>query len=103
MQDILTAMAGEGMILAKDVETGEGRVLCGKGTVLTANLIERLKRMEISHVLVEGHPVQVEGEKTLDEELHDLELRFSRVKDIAPLMYLKKKLRERLIASRDDK
>ena len=100
MQDILTNMAAEGMVLAKDVLTPEGRVLCGKGTVLSDSLIERLKKMEISHVLVEGHPVQVEGEKTLEEELRDIDARFSRVEKIAPLMYLKKRIKERAVAAR---
>ena len=100
MQDILTNMAAEGMVLAKDVLTPEGRVLCGKGTVLSDSLIERLKKMEISHVLVEGHPVQVEGEKTLEEELRDIDVRFSRVEKIAPLMYLKKRIKERAAEAR---
>ena len=100
MQDILTNMAAEGMVLAKDVLTPEGRVLCGKGTVLSDSLIERLKKMEISHVLVEGHPVQMEGEKTLEEELRDIDVRFSRVEKIAPLMYLKKRIKERAVAAR---
>ena len=100
MQDILTNVAAEGMVLAKDVLTPEGRVLCGKGTVLSDSLIERLKKMEISHVLVEGHPVQVEGEKTLEEELRDIDVRFSRVEKIAPLMYLKKRIKERAVAAR---
>ena len=100
MQDILTNVAAEGMVLAKDVLTPEGRVLCGKGTVLSDSLIERLKKMEISHVLVEGHPVQMEGEKTLEEELRDIDVRFSRVEKIAPLMYLKKRIKERAVAAR---
>ncbi|HHK60145.1 MAG TPA: hypothetical protein ENJ73_00280 [Desulfobacterales bacterium] len=57
MQRILLAQAAEGMVLAKDVLTPEGRVLCGKGTELSAALIDRLKRMEISAITVEGHPV----------------------------------------------
>lgn len=100
MQQIVTSLATEGMVLAQDVLTPEGRVLCGKGTELTASLIERLKRMEIPYITVEGHPFEVEGEKSLAEELLDLDSRFSRVEKIAPLMYLKKKIREKLIASR---
>ncbi len=100
MQDILTNMAAEGMVLAKDVLTPEGRVLCGKGTVLSDSLIERLKKMEISHVLVEGHPVPIEGEKSLEEELQDIDARFRRAEKIAPLMYLKKRIIERLVAAR---
>ncbi|MGV1098441.1 hypothetical protein ACUUL3_03410 [Thiovibrio sp. JS02] len=100
MQQILTAQAGPGMTLAKDVLTPEGRVLCGKGTELTEALVERLIRMEIMNVTVEGNPVKVEGEKPLPEQLRDIDLRFSRVEKIAPLMYLKKRLKERLVASR---
>lgn len=102
LQKILTAQSGEGMVLAKDVETPEGRVLCGKGTVLDQKLIDRLQRMEISHITVEGHPVAIEGEKTIDQELRDLEERFSKVTKIPPLMYLKKRLREMLIISRSE-
>lgn len=100
MQQILTAMATEGMVLAKEVETPEGRVLCGKGTVLSEGVIARLRSMDIQHITVEGHPVQEEGEKSLEEELAELDQRFSRVTDVAPLMYLKKRLRARLIAAR---
>ncbi len=100
MQEILSAQADEGMVLAKDVETPEGRVLCGKGTVLTANLIARLHKMDIIYIVVEGHPVEVKGEKSLKEELEDVEKRFSRVKDTPPLMYLMKQLMKKLVESR---
>lgn len=100
MQEILTAQAEEGMILGRDVITPEGMVLCGKGTALSPNLIERLKKMEVSHVLVEGRPVEVEGERSLAEELAEVDRRFSRVEDTPPLMYLKKKVKERLVTSR---
>lgn len=100
MQQILSGQAKEGMVLAKDVELEDGRVLCGKGTTLTLSLIDRLLKMDISNITVEGHPVVVEGEKSLKEELLDIEARFSQVKDIAPLMYIKKKLMQRLIDSR---
>lgn len=90
------------MVLAKAVETPEGRVLCGQGTVLDQSLIDRLQRMEISHITVEGHPVEVEGEKTIEQELREMEERFSKVTKIPPLMYLKKRLRERLITSRSE-
>jgi hypothetical protein len=100
MQEILTAQAKEGMVLARDVITPEGRVLCGKGTELSAALIERLARMEITHIAVEGHPVEVPGEKSLEEEIEELNERFSRVEDVLPLMYLKRRLLERLVAAR---
>ena len=79
MQQILTMQAAEGMVLAKDVEM-DGRVLCGKETPLSQKIIDRFLKMEISHVTVEGHPVAMEGEKSLKEELLEIEKRFSRVK-----------------------
>lgn len=100
MQQILSMQATEGMVLGKDVLTADGRILCGKGTSLTVTIIERIRKMDISYVTVEGHPVQVEGEKSLAEELRDIEKRFSRVKQVPPLMYIKKKIMQRKVAGR---
>ncbi len=100
MQEILSAQADEGMVLAKDVETPEGRILCGKGTVLAATMIDRFHKMDIMRIVVEGHPVEVKGEKSLKEELQDMEKRFSRVKDTPPLMYLMKRLMKKKVESR---
>jgi len=100
VQQIAIVQAAEGMVLAKDVETGDNRILCGKGTTLSAAIIERFRRMDISHITVEGHPVVEEGAKSLKEELLDIENRFSKVRHIKPLLYLKKRIQERLVASR---
>lgn len=100
MQQILSVQATEGMILGKDVELPDGRILCGKGTALAPSLIARFLKMDIAHIMVEGHPIPVEGEKTLKEELRDMEERFSEVTNISPLMYIKKRLMKNLIASR---
>lgn len=100
VQQILSLQAAEGMVLAKDVNTPDGRILCGKGTTLTASMIDRIIKMEVGYVTVEGHPVQVEGEKSLEQELADIEKRFSRVKHVPPLMYIKKKIMQRTVAGR---
>lgn len=100
LQQIPTAVAATGMVLAKDVKTAEDRILCGKDTVLDERLIDRLKKMDITHITVKGHPVTIEGEKSLKEEIRSVEERFSRVKHIPPLMYLKKRIIERLTKSR---
>lgn len=100
MQKILTTQATEGMVLAREIELPDGRVLCGKGTILTASLVLRLQQMEIASITVEGHPVAVAGELTLAEELQAIEARFSRVTDTPPLMYFKKKIMERAVAAR---
>ncbi len=102
MQQILIAQAGDGMTLAKDVENEDGRVLCGKGTELSACLVERLKKMDVSHVTVEGHPVEDADEKSLEQELQDIVTRFSRVKHIPPLRHLQKRLMERAVEARKE-
>jgi len=101
VQRILLAQAGPGMILAKEILNPDGMVLCGGGTALSEALIERLVNMDVVDVTVEGHPVNIEGEKTLQEELQEIDLRFHRVEDIAPLMYLKKRIQAKLVASRN--
>ena len=100
MQRILLAQAGPGMVLAKEILNPDGMVLCGAGTALSEALIERLANMEVVDVTVEGHPVNIEGEKTLQEELQEIDLRFQRVEDMVPLMYLKKRIKAKLVASR---
>ena len=100
MQRILLAQAEPGMILAKEILNPDGLVLCGAGTELSDTLLGRLASMDVIDVTVEGHPVNIEGEKTLQEELQEIDLRFQRVEDIAPLMYLKKRIQAKLAASR---
>ncbi len=99
MQKIVCQQATEGMVLARDVITPEGRTLCGQGTELSESMIARFVKMEIPYISVMGHPVQVEGEKTLKEQLQDVEKRFSKVTHVPPLMFLKKKIMTRLVAS----
>jgi len=102
VQQILTLQAKEGMILAKDVMTAEGRVLCGKGTELTHTLIERFHKMDLVQITVDGHPITTPGEKSLQEELQEIEARFSEVNKVPPLVYLKKRIMKRLIESRGE-
>lgn len=99
MQKIVCQQAAEGMVLAREVITPEGRTLCGQGTELSAAIIARFLKMEIPYISVEGHPVKVEGEKSLKEQLRDVESRFSKVSHVPPLMFLKNKIMKRLVAS----
>jgi hypothetical protein len=99
VQKIVCQQAAEGMVLARDVITPEGRTLCGQGTELSAAIIARFMKMEIPYISVEGHPVKIEGEKTLKEQLLDIEQRFSKVKHVPPLMFLKNKIMKRLVDS----
>lgn len=89
------------MILARDVVTAEGRVLCGKGTELSDSLLSRLGRMEITALTVKGHPVVESGEKSLEEEIVAIKHRFSKVTNIPPLKYIEQRLINKLVASRE--
>jgi len=99
MQTISLKQATSGMVLARDVlkpDTASSVLICGKGMELTDALIERLQRMGITRVTVQGHPVAGEGEATLEEQLLRLDVRFKRhEKD--PLMAKLKDVYRRLI------
>ncbi|MBT3351541.1 MAG: hypothetical protein HOC91_10300 [Nitrospinaceae bacterium] len=82
MQRIKVEQATLDMVIAQPVENSSGQVLCAKGTALTDALIMRLERLDITHVTVEGHPVD-DGKpvKTLEEDLADLDHRYRSVMD----------------------
>ncbi|KAF0217897.1 MAG: hypothetical protein FD174_3160 [Geobacteraceae bacterium] len=82
MQNIPIALAEPGMALAREVKQADNSnapPICGRGVILTEPLLERLKNMGIQTVTVEGHPVWVEGEKSLEELLSNLDRRFKKV------------------------
>jgi inorganic pyrophosphatase/exopolyphosphatase len=86
MQKISLKQATAGMVLAKPVENDRGMTLCGAGTELTKDTIDRLIRMEVKRITVEGHPVDTgQEEKSLDQLLKELDGRFEKVVD-DPLM-----------------
>ena len=89
MQRIPIKLAKEGMVLAKEAVTPEGQVLCGAGTALTDEIITRLSRQEVLTLTVEGHPVQLPGEKSLAQRLKELDHRFSKVNKDPVLRALK--------------
>ena len=70
------------MIVAQPIETSGGQVLCSKGTKLTEGLVSRLGKLDITHITVEGHPVD-DGRpvKTLADEMAKIDTRFKAVMD----------------------
>jgi len=81
MQKLPFSLVQPGMVLAREVVRGDnpnGPPICGKGVELTESLIERLRNMGINSITVQGHPIWMEGDKSLPELLEDLEKRFSR-------------------------
>ena len=81
MQKIQLTLAKAGMTLTRDVFRGDspvGMPICGKGTELTDTLIARFESMGVHTVYVEGHPIHVDGESSLDDLLLKLDVRFSK-------------------------
>lgn len=81
MQKIPINLATAEMVLARDIfknDSPTGMPICGKGTVLSTALISRLQQMGVQSLYVEGHPVWQEGDRSIEEQLADLEKRFSK-------------------------
>ncbi|TWJ18003.1 hypothetical protein [Geobacter argillaceus] len=102
MQNIPISQSQPGMTLAKDVvrpDNPNGSPLCGKGVELTAPLIMRLQNMGVQSIIVEGHPLWLEGDKTLEELLADLDHRFRRLDDHPRMQAIKDVYRDCIINS----
>ena len=86
MQKVPIELVKPGMVLARPITNDAGMALCAEDTVLSENTIERLIRMNVSHVTLKGHPVDLGGEtKTKEQKIEELKKRFSRVQG-DPLM-----------------
>ncbi|MFQ5579226.1 MAG: hypothetical protein ACE5FZ_01325 [Nitrospiria bacterium] len=99
MQNIPFALAAPGMTLAKPVmrpDSESEMPVCGAGTVLTESLIDRMNQMGIASLIVQGHPVVIEGEETPEAKIKALDYRFRRVCTDPIMLRLKGIYKERL-------
>jgi hypothetical protein len=105
MQKIPLLLAEPDMVLARDIlrdGNANGPPICGRGVTLTDTLIERLKRMEVQTITVEGHPLRMDGERTPEEILLALDKRFKKVENDPLTNKLKKIYRAYLMKSFGD-
>ncbi len=79
MQRLPLSYIKPGMITYEEVVDANGRTLCGKNIELTEEWINRFYELGVNFVTVKGHPVKLPWEKTLDQELKELEERFKGV------------------------
>ncbi len=93
MQRLPLSYIKPGMKTYEEVIDANGRVLCGKGVELTENHIKRFENFGVNFVTVEGNPVKLPWEKSLKEELKELEERFEGITD-KNLLEIKKLLKE---------
>jgi len=80
MQKVPINLVKPGMVLAKPVLNEQGMALCAEGTELTAVLIDRLKRMNVSFITLKGTPLKTAGPtQSLEESIRQTRARFARV------------------------
>jgi len=103
MQKVPLELVLPGMILARTITNDTGMVLCGEGTELTDVIIERLKRMNVSHVTLKGHPVDLGDTKSTEQKLADLRDRFVRVQGDPLMDRLLKASEKALIALEEER
>ena len=74
------------MKLGKSVTNERGMALCGAGTELTQEIINRLSSMAVKRITVEGRPLDTgDSEKSISEQIEELNTRFRKVEG-DPLM-----------------
>jgi len=90
------------MVVARPIANKDdpaGIPICGQGVRLTASLIERLGDRGVQVLTVEGHPLVIEGEATLDEMLAALDRRFRRVTNDSLMMKVRDLFRAQIVRS----
>ena len=105
MQKIPIALAAPGMVLAQDIKSSKdpaAMTVCGKGVQLKESLIDRLREMGVQTLTVEGHPVKMEGEASLEDMLAALDRRFIRVSDDPLMIKVREMYRQHIKRSMGD-
>ena len=84
MQKIPLSLAKPGMILAKPVARPDGIAVAAAGSELSQGILDRFDSMGVSHLVVEGEPVQLDGAPggtSYDKRLERLDYLFRKFPD----------------------
>ncbi|HAA77515.1 TPA: hypothetical protein DCE37_20580 [Candidatus Latescibacteria bacterium] len=90
-----------GDIVAEPVVNDRGMVILPKGAELTAAVIGRLQKMNVTEVAVEGEDPNAPPPKSLDEQLEELDFRFEGQEGDRLMMEIKSIAREHLVARKE--
>lgn len=99
MKKIAIESATSGTRLAKPVMNDSGITLFGEGTVLDDKSIDRIKALGIDYIYVEGHPLP---RRSLEEEMKELERRFSKITNIPYMTTIKTAIKEYIYSLYED-
>ena len=102
MRAILLDEAKPGDEVAEQVQNDRGMTILSKGSKLTLSLIDRLRRMGVKEVSVEGNDPNAPPPKTKDELLDDLEARFEGLEENRLMMDIKQIAKQHLIDGIED-
>ncbi|MHC1789977.1 hypothetical protein [Solidesulfovibrio sp.] len=84
MQKIPLTLAKPGMILAKPVTRPDGIAVAAAGSELSQSILDRFDTMGVTHVVVEGEPVRLDGQPggtSYDKRLERLDFLFRKFPD----------------------
>ncbi len=101
MRLILLVEAKAGDEVTVPVMNERGMVILPKGAKLSAKLIDRMQKMGVREVTVEGDDPNAPPPKTVDELLEDLEVRFEGLDKNKLMMDIKKIAKQYLLDSEE--
>jgi hypothetical protein len=90
MRRVLLDEAKPGDEVAEPVKNDRGMVILPEGAKLAPSLIERLRKMGVKEIALEGDDPNAPPPKTLDELRDDLEFRFEGLDDNPLMMGIKR-------------
>ena len=102
MRQIFLEDARPGDEVAVPVRTERGMVVLTKGSRLTAPLIDRMRRMGVRELIIEGDDPNAAPPKTLDERLAELDGKFEGREGSRLMMKIKDIAREHLLQRKQD-
>jgi hypothetical protein len=79
MQKIPLNLARSGMVLAKPVTRADGIAVAAAGSEISQGLLDRLDTMGVTHLVVKGQPVKLDGptgSTSFDKRLERLDFLF---------------------------
>jgi len=102
MRQIFLEDAQSGDEVAEPVKNERGMVILNTGTKLSASTIDKLRRMGVKEVVVEGDDPNAPPPKTLDELLEEMDERFEGLENNRMMMAIKNIAREHLVEKMGD-